>query len=198
MTESAFEKVSSAVDEYDVSDEVLKELANDCHLSDTWERYHLIGNVMRDEAPEVLHLDIAAKVASEIALEPTVLAPQENKSYVAKLSAKVVQFAKPLGQVAIAASAAGLMIVGVQQSNMADNQIVPTQVIQTSPLGGIAEPVSLNYQQNTVASKKQAYIEQQRRFQALLNDHQQQVKLTASYQNNEIKTDKEKTKDPVQ
>lgn len=198
MTESKFEKVSSSVDGYELSDEVLNELANDRHLSDTWERYHLIGNVIRDEVPENLHKDISANVAAAIALEPTVLAPQAKKSYVSQLSAKVVKFAKPIGQMAIAASAAGLMIVGVQQSNMADNQIIPTQVIQTSPLGGIAEPVSFNYQQNSAAAEKQSYIAQQRRFQALLNDHNQQVKLTESFAKSQLETNKEEVKDSSQ
>ena len=193
MTESKFDKVSASVDGYELSDEELNELASDSDLSETWERYHLIGNVMRDEVLDTLHMDISANVAAEIALEPTTLAPKPRKSMVAQLSAKVVQFSKPLGQMAIAASAAGLMIIGVQQSNMVDNQIVPTQVIQTNPLGGIAEPVSLNYQSNNAMAQKQAYMEQQRRFQALLMDHQQQVKLTAlSDDNNESKEEEVK------
>jgi sigma-E factor negative regulatory protein RseA len=47
------------------------------------------------------------------------------------------------------------------------------------PFGGIAEPVSLNFQQTSRTSEKQAFIEQQRRFQALLSDHHQQVKLSS-------------------
>ena len=93
---------------------------------------------------------------------------------------------KPVGQLAIAASAAGLMIIGVQQNSADTDEIVtPNQIVQTTPLGGFANPVSFNYQQNTQSSesKQQAAleqrIEQQRRFQALLSDHQQQIKLSA-------------------
>ena len=88
--------------------------------------------------------------------------------------------AKPVGQLAIAASAAGLMILGVQ-SNVAQNidTVLPSQIVQTIPLAGIAEPVSLNFQQTNRASQKQAFIEQQRRFHALLSDHQQQIKLSS-------------------
>ncbi|MBA6365089.1 hypothetical protein H4J42_15205, partial [Colwellia sp. BRX8-8] len=39
------------------------------------------------------------------------------------------------------------------------------------------EPVSLNFQEPDRASQKQAFIDQQRRFHALLSDHQQQIKL---------------------
>ena len=46
---------------------------------------------------------------------------------------------------AIAASAAaGLMIIGVQ-NNVAENElVVPSQVIQTMPFAGVADPVSYN------------------------------------------------------
>jgi sigma-E factor negative regulatory protein RseA len=39
--------------------------------------------------------------------------------------------------------------------------------------------VSFNYQQNSRVSQQQAFVEQQRRFQALLQDHRQQIKLTS-------------------
>lgn len=181
MTESKFEQVSSIVDDQQVSENVLDDISQDQELSATWERYNLIGNVMRDEAPDTINLDLTAQISAAIAEEPAILAPQPKTSLKEKISAKVFSFAKPFGQMAIAASAAGLMILGVQQHNMADNnQVVPTQVIQTNPLGGFAEPVSLNYQENNQRAQKQAFIEQQRRFQALLRDHQQQVKLTTS------------------
>ncbi len=107
------------------------------------------------------------------------MAPISKPSIGEAFKAKVVQFAKPFGQVAIAASAAGLMVIGVQQ-NVAENEtFAPNQVVQTQPFGGIAEPVSLNFQQNSRVSQKQAIAEQQRRFQALLHDHQQQIKFTS-------------------
>jgi len=72
------------------------------------------------------------------------------------------------------------MVMGVQQ-NTADNDVVlpASQVVKTMPFGGIAEPVSLNFQQTSRTSEKQAFVEQQRRFQALLSDHQQQIKLSS-------------------
>ena len=113
------------------------------------------------------------------------------RSVVDKLKAKVVQFAKPFGQMAIAASAAGLMVMGVQQ-NSADNDVLlpETQVVKTMPFGGVAEPVSLNFQQTSRTSEKQAFIEQQRRFQALLSDHHQQVKLSSVDVNSTTEQDK--------
>ena len=69
---------------------------------------------------------------------------------------------------AIAASAAGLMVMGVQQNSADNNVILPeSQVVKTMPFGGVAEPVSLNFQQTSRTNEKQAFVEQQRRFQAL-------------------------------
>jgi sigma-E factor negative regulatory protein RseA len=179
MSESKFETVSSLVDNYQPNDAILDDVIKDKHMSDTWDRYHLIGDVMRDETSDCIQLDLSASIASAIADEPTILAPKPSQPLTHTIKAKVVQLIKPVGQMAIAASAAGLMILGVQQ-NVAENEMVtPNQVVQTIPLGGIADPVSFNYQQNDRASQKQAYIEQQRRFQALLSDHQQQIKLNS-------------------
>jgi len=195
MSESKFETVSSLVDNYQQSDEAFDELLKDTELSDTWERYNLIGDIIRDDVPEAIHLDISANIANAIAEEPTVLAPVKSPSLVSAVKAKVVQFSKPIGQLAIAASAAGLMIVGVQQNVAENDTVLPTQVVKTNPLGGVAEPVSFNYQQPSAAAKKQAIVEQQRRFQALLSDHQQQVKLNAL---TETETNKEKVEDTPQ
>ncbi|MEW6981483.1 sigma-E factor negative regulatory protein [Colwelliaceae bacterium 6471] len=190
MSESKFETVSSLVDSYQQNDSVFDELIKDQQLSDTWDRYHLIGDIIRDEVPSTLTLDLSAEIANAIAEEPTILAPNQSSTFMPKFKAKVVQLIKPVGQMAIAASAAGLMILGVQQ-NVANNEAVtPSQVVQTVPLGGIADPVSFNFKQTDRMSQKQAYIEQQRRFQALLSDHHQQIKLSAAVESDELPKDK--------
>jgi len=188
MSESKFETISSLVDNYRATDheseQAIDDILKDEHLSKTWQHYHLIGDVIRDEIPSALQLDLSAQIADALQDEPTILAPNrvEGKS-TNTFKAKVVQLFKPLGQLAIAASAAGLMIIGVQQ-NVADNNeiITPNQIVQTKPLAGFANPVSFNYQQPVKPQKQVAFeqrIEQQRRFQALLSDHQQQIKLSA-------------------
>jgi len=188
MSESKFETVSSCVDGYQqddaIFDEAFNAISKDSHLSDTWERYHLMGDIIRNDAPAAIEFDLSAQIAAAIDNEPTVLAPNKStakaSSFVKELKGRVIQFAKPFGQLAIAASAAGIMVLGVQQTNLANNDTsAPQQIIQTNPFGGIAEPVSFNYQQAEKKSQKQAYIQQQRRFQALLSDHNQQVKLNS-------------------
>ncbi|ASP48418.1 sigma-E factor negative regulatory protein [Cognaticolwellia beringensis] len=191
MSENKFETVSSIVDNYQQNDEIFEEMLNDSHLSATWQRYHLMGDVMRGETSDVINLDLSSKIAEAIADEPTILAPRASNNLAGKLKAKVVQFAKPFGQMAIAASAAGLMVMGVQQNTADTDALLPaSQVVKTMPFGGIAEPVSLNFQQTSRTSEKQAFIEQQRRFQALLSDHQLQVKLSSVDVKNTAQQDK--------
>ncbi|NQY35094.1 MAG: transcriptional regulator [Alteromonadaceae bacterium] len=185
MSESKFETVSSLVDNYQQDDATFDELVKDSELSDTWDRYHLIGDVMRNDIPQAFQLDLASSIAAAIEQEPTVLAPantskssqNEPNNYTKILKAKVIQFAKPFGQIAIAASAAGLMVLGVQQNVATNDTITPSQTVQTIPFGGMLDPVSYNVNQPNRTSQQQAYVEQQRRFQALLSDHQQQIKL---------------------
>lgn len=180
MSEKKFETVSSVVDNFQASDETFEELLEDSNLSATWDRYHLIGDVMRGDTSEHISLDLSSQISAALADEPVALAPKRKANVTNIIKAKVVQFAKPFGQMAIAASAAGLMIMGVQQNNADVETISPVnQVVKTMPFGGIAEPVSLNYQQTNATSQKQAYIEQQRRFHALLSDHKQQIKLSS-------------------
>lgn len=196
MSEKKFETASLLIDEQELSNEQLDQLINDEQLTDTWDRYHLIGDVMRNEVSDTITLDLSKDIAAAIDAEPTVLAPKTATPILHRAKAKVVQFAKPLGQMAIAASAAGLMIMGVQ-TNVADNEaITPAQqVVQTIPLGGIADPVSFNYSTQERTSQKQAYIEQQRRFQALLADHQQQIKLSSVTQATETPEQEQKVED---
>ena len=189
MSESKFETISSVVDNYrsndQASEQIIDEMLKDEDLANTWQNYHLIGDVLRNEIPQTLQLDLSSQIASAIADEPTVLAPSTSKETIPSgFKAKVIQLMKPVGQLAIAASAAGLMIIGVQQNTADTDEIItPSQIVQTKPLGGFANPVSFNYpQQDTKSQQKAALeqkIEQQRRFQALISDHQQQIKLSS-------------------
>ena len=188
MNNAKFESVSSLIDNEHLSDEAIEQALNEHELTDTWSRYHLIGDVMRDEVSDDIDIDMSASIAQAIADEPTILAPKKAAGFKEVMKAQVIKLAKPFGQVAIAASAAGLMVVGVQQ-NVANNDVIaPNQVVKTTPLGGFAEPVSLNFKNSADKRNEQekSIVEQQRRFQALLHDHHQQLKLSAVINETEI------------
>ena len=224
MSEIKSESVSSLVDNYSpsaddsVSAHLVDNMLKDEHLSSTWQNYHLIGDVLRDEVPQSLQLDLSKTISAAIAQEATILSPnsstqgfsqilaenitseeieetQSNNRVIDatnRFKAKVSALVKPMGQVAIAASAAALMIVGVQHNIGSNDIVTPSQVVQTVPLTGYANPVSFNVQsaqpEPSLQSKQQTKqamneqiaserVAQQRRLQALLTDHNQQVKL---------------------
>ncbi|PKG83430.1 transcriptional regulator [Colwellia sp. 75C3] len=232
MSEIKSESVSSLVDNYSpsaddsVSAHLVDNMLKDEHLSSTWQNYHLIGDVLRDEVPQSLQLDLSKTISAAIAQEATILSPnsstqgfsqilaesidsssdesitihkveetQSNNRVIDatnRFKAKISALVKPMGQVAIAASAAALMIVGVQHNVGSNDLVTPSQVVQTVPLTGYANPVSFNVQsaqpEPSLQSKQQTQqamneqvaserVAQQRRLQALLTDHNQQVKL---------------------
>lgn len=225
MSEIKSESISSLVDNYSpstddsISAHLVDNMLKDEHLSSTWQNYHLIGDVLRDEVPQSLQLNLSETISAAIAQEATILSPnssmqtsgknshlptdestsisnnsteQQTNSVVDatnRFKAKISSLMKPMGQVAIAASAAVLMIVGVQNNVTDNSSITPNQVVQTVPLTGYANPVSFNVQSSQSQQSKQQTqqamneqlasdrVAQQRRLQALLKDHNQQVKL---------------------
>ncbi|WP_068546732.1 sigma-E factor negative regulatory protein [Thalassotalea crassostreae] len=188
MNEKKFEQLSSLVDDQDHNVALLKDVKQNDELSDAYGRYHLIGDIMRDERSDFANIDLSVNIAEAIAQEPTVFAPKMSNSVVNRVKAKVVNFVKPVGQMAIAASAAGLMVLGVQQANTDDGeQMVPSQVWQPLPVAGFADPVSYNFPQQSESDSRKVMIERQQRMQSLLADHEMQIKLKAKGKAEQIK-----------
>ncbi|MEY8252085.1 MAG: RseA family anti-sigma factor [Colwellia sp.] len=228
MSRMKSESISSLVDNYfpsaddNVSANLVDNILKDEHLSSTWQNYHLIGDVLRDEVPQSLQLDLSKTISAAIAQEATILSPNSSKKTSGenihpstdedvsmhddsegqstnrvvdatnRFKVKITSWVKPMGQVAIAASAAVLMIFGVQHNVVDNSSVTPSQVVQTVPLSGYANPVSFNVQSTQSEQNRQSkqqtqqamneqlaseIIAQQRRLQALLKDHNQQVKL---------------------
>ncbi|MCT7654952.1 transcriptional regulator [Oceanimonas sp. NS1] len=180
------ERISALVDG-EIQDRVLLEhVFSDRELADTFGRYHLYGDVMRNELPERLPLDLSDSIAAALEQEAPLTAA--NDSHAESGAARVVRptFGRALsrikpalrhaGQFAIAASVSAAVIFGVQQYS----QPAATQspVLNTVPLSGGAAPVSLNYQvdQQQRVSEQQL-LEQERRIHALLMDHELQQRL---------------------
>ncbi|WP_371373009.1 sigma-E factor negative regulatory protein [Thalassotalea aquiviva] len=195
MSENKFEALSALVDQHDVDTSKVEQIKNDDQLNEAWGRYHLIGDVIRGEHAEHIDLDLSDDIAVAIAAEPTILAPMHKPSLQQAVKAKVVTLFKPAGQLAIAASAAWLMVLGVQQSYTSDDVTpMPAQVFQPFPVGGVAEPVSYNFEPQSISTQKRLMIERQQKLQAILSDHQMQRKLNPGLEKqpeNEDQTDKE-------
>lgn len=152
---------------------VLDVIKNDAELQLKWKSYHVIRDGLRKELPAIINFDIAEKVARALESEPVILAP--NKTWKdLPLVGKIIPFAKQGGQMAIAASVAVAMIIGVQQVNQND---VNQPFRAAPPIAGIQgglSPVSFD---QTPAIANSDGFEQRRRINAFMTDHKQQMRF---------------------
>lgn len=171
------ELVSALMDGESSDSSAVKKISQSAELAEKWQRYHLIRSTMRGERATSLELDITAAVAEQLDQEPVVLAPiHRRKVFGGRVSAKVVPMFRQVSQYAVAASVAVAVIVGVQQYNQpAEVQGLDGPGLITMP-GGHLSPVSLE-QTKVVPTTTNNNIERQRRMNAYLLDHQQQLRL---------------------
>jgi sigma-E factor negative regulatory protein RseA len=173
-----FENLSALVDGELIASipsgsDVLDAVKKDADLQLKWKSYHLIRDSLRQELPTNINFNIADKVAEALEAEPAILAPKKTWRDL-PLVGSVIPFAKQGGQMAIAASVAVAMIIGVQQVNQADidqpfNAAPPIPGIQ----GGLS-PVSFDL--TRVMSNTDA-VEQRQRINAYMTDHKQQLRF---------------------
>ncbi|MGO1247397.1 MAG: sigma-E factor negative regulatory protein [Oceanisphaera sp.] len=187
------EQISALVDG-EIQDKVLLEqLSEQPELADTFGRYHLYGDALRNDLPNNLHLDLSDKIALALTDEPALVAATDKQALLNEKASnvehshdnstnvvrprfgKVSPVLRYIGQFAVAASVSAAVIVGVQQYSQHD---LPSPVLNTIPLNGGAAPVSLNYQAEPHQSvSEQTRLEQQRRIHELLMDHELQQRL---------------------
>jgi sigma-E factor negative regulatory protein RseA len=179
------ERISVLMDGEAAESSWLPSVAQDQEQQQTWARYHLVGDAMRDELPAILDFDLADRVALALQDEPTVLAPRPSL-WRDRVQPAAVTLLRYGGQFAIAASVAAVSILGVQQYQLANNpELTPTPVLNTIPIGGVAAPVSVNFQTNhqplehmqqPAMTQSQRQVERER-IAAFLRDHQLQQRL---------------------
>lgn len=193
MTQAKFENLSALVDGEYTDKGIIDELSSDETLASRWQSYHLVKDAMRNELPDELHLNIADAVAEALESEPTVIGPNYSvkdtstrdnaKKVVKPLFGNVMPLFRQGGQFAIAASVAVAVIVGYQQINYSkdsDLNIAPVKAVSGIPSG--LSPVSLSH--DTGMSQNDV-IEQRRKLNALMADHQQQMTLKTSKDSSE-------------
>jgi sigma-E factor negative regulatory protein RseA len=127
MTEQKREKISIFMDgESDINE--FSTLPLDDELKGTWHRYHLISDVLHQRIPLHSQISLSQKISESIKQEPTVLSPVRKP---------LPGFFKPLAGMAIAASVAGLAILGIQQyqsNNLpSENQTAQIEQLQSQP-----------------------------------------------------------------
>ena len=125
MSEYNNEELSALIDgEYEGNnDKVFDELIHSQEMKETWSRYHLIGDCLREQLPEKISSQVSTHVSNTLRNEPTVLAPQKTKQF----------NLKPLAGFAIAASVAMAAVFSVQNSNDVNSvSTAPTLAANTS------------------------------------------------------------------
>ncbi|MFQ3197308.1 MAG: sigma-E factor negative regulatory protein RseA [Paraglaciecola sp.] len=169
------ENLSAWVDGEYQQHQLLDELKSSELLAQKWQRYHLIRDGLRKELPEQLNFDIAANVAAAMEFEPSILAPKKSWRDL-PLMTSVVPFAKQGGQMAVAASVAVAMIIGVQQFNQPELDQPFNSAPSILGIQGGLSPVSL---EQTRTLPRTDVSEQRRVINAYLNDHKQQLRFKA-------------------
>ncbi|WED27080.1 anti-sigma E factor [Vibrio sp. DW001] len=182
------ELLSALMDGETVDEALIAELEQDVESQDTWKNYHLIGDVMRGEAPETANWNIAGSVAAALDAEPghqPVVTPLiESQPTPAQARRRLPAWLTQIGQVGVAACVSLMVIVGVQQyggsesTNIASKQL---PVLQTIPFAGSVEPVSLT--RDSVSTKQnneaQQLTQQRKRINAMLQDYELQLRLSS-------------------
>jgi sigma-E factor negative regulatory protein RseA len=190
------EKISALMDGELVDKALIQELEQDTLSQQSWRNYHAIGDIVRGENVD-LNWDIAGRVASALENEPAHYAnhtpvdrvqltrvdtpilddqpmPQQARR---QLPAWLAQF----GQIAIAACVTFVVILGVQQysGDASSSAIDQMPVLQTIPLAGTAEPVSLTRESVEKSTNTSAIQEQRKRVNAMLQDYELQLRLNS-------------------
>ena len=173
-----FENLSALVDgenaQFDLQGaDLINALKNDKELEQKWHSYHVIRYGLRKELPNHMQFDIAASVALALESEPVILAPKKSWRD-APVVAQVLPFFKQGSQLAIAASVAVAMIVGVQQFNQPDEDKPFNSAAPILGIPGGLSPVSF---EQTQTLPQNDLVEQRRRINAYIADHQQQLRL---------------------
>ncbi len=186
------ELLSALMDGETVDKALISKLSQEPESQTSWQNYHLIGDIMRGDAPETLHWDIAGKVAAALEDEPaytqfTTATPMvEAQPTPKEARRRLPMWLTQFGQVAVAASVSLAVIVGVQQygGNDMSQQAGQLPVLQTIPLSGNVEPVSLTrealYPQKTQQEREAKVLEQRRQINALLQDYELQLRLNTT------------------
>lgn len=177
------EKLSAFMDGELDDNGFVDSIKNDSESLAKWRSYHVIRSGLRKEASVMPEFDITAQVAAALEQEPTVLAPKSKWKSLPVVN-KVVPLLRQSGQLAVAASVAVAVILGVQQVNQQPAAEEPFTTFQTPVIPGMPQagmaPVSLeqsNILPNNRAGDSDALLQKRRQINALLADHEQQLKL---------------------
>lgn len=184
------EKLSALMDGESFDSELLSSLSQDRTLQQSWQSYHLIRDTLRGDIGQVMHFDIADRVAAALEKEPARLVPSAVQESQPQPHAwqkmpfwhKVRPWASQITQIGMAACVSLAVIVGVQHYNQpaASSNASESPAFTTLPIMGQASPVSLGVPADsfsTGSGQQQQVQEQRKRINAMLQDYELQRRL---------------------
>ncbi|WP_169929923.1 sigma-E factor negative regulatory protein [Pseudidiomarina aestuarii] len=182
MPKCSNEHVSALLDDHldGENHSQLDALLADSEATATWQRYALIGHVVRDTVRTGQSLDISSQVAVAIAAETpsnAVINPQLGAGHAQSKAA--LRWLKPLSSVAIAASVAVVAVLSIQQPVLDNGAVTESMepALVTNPLGG-RNPVSFNTVVPDNGPSAAEVAQQRQLLQAYMLDHQRQLQLS--------------------
>jgi|GEM_PF-650842 len=183
MTEQQKQILSAFTDNEQMSEEALKALLNSPEQRLSWQRYHLIGALIRGDAKSGMPVDISAAVAEQVRNEPVSFAPGAARQGIFG-RIKQSRLVRPAANFAVAASVAVVTVLGVQNYLLIDDN-VPGQpsvqapsALETMPVGGVVNPLSFSAPQPATQVTPGEEMSQRRQLQSFLYGHQQQLQLS--------------------
>lgn len=197
------EKLSALMDGELIDNELINSLSNDSELQQAWYRYHVIRDTLRNDAEQVLSINIADNVLAAIDAESTpyvaqpidlisVEQPKPETWQKLPFWHKVKPWFTQIGQAGVAAGISLAVIVGVQQYNGTDAPATEIPTFNTFAGGNLVSPVSYG----TSVGSEQSDIQDHRRHFAILQDYELQRRLHTEPLNfKEVKQSSEKQND---
>jgi sigma-E factor negative regulatory protein RseA len=170
------EKISAMIDgEWDDFSHAA-DVAADPILQQKWKSYHLTRDLLRNDMSNDVTFDLSHRVAAALENELSMVAPKRTWKEWPIVSA-VIPIARQSGQLAMVASVTAMVIFGYQTVNQPEiSQPFSTAPPVIGPQGGLA-PVSLQQTRSTEQDRMQLLLEQRRQINALIEDHQRQLKF---------------------
>jgi sigma-E factor negative regulatory protein RseA len=108
MKDTSLEELSALIDgdlPQEAVDRLIDLLTKDASMRAAWMRYHLMSDALRNHLPQSICLNLAKGVSLALAREPIFTAPKQRSF------SRVI----PIAGLAIAASVAGITLLGVQR-----------------------------------------------------------------------------------
>ncbi|MGC7559901.1 RseA family anti-sigma factor [Pasteurella sp. PK-2025] len=181
------ELLSAYIDGEHLNAELTEKLCQDEKLQQSWENFHLIRAVMRQETDVLLGKEFTARMEKCIEAEdinvasPRVSQPLPHEVENSPFMQKIKALFAPLTQVAVAAGVCVVAVMGTQSLLTAKNEVpthTDTPVLQTLPFNNLVQEVSYNAPIKDVVTPEQ--LEQKnKRIGTMLQNYEVQRRLYA-------------------